>query len=310
MEVRILDLDQSLTCQEELVAQHRPRIVPLAEWGPRIRLGSSWSRFRRFSEALAVGCGSQRDTEPTLTLYGSGDFHHVSLALLHRQSSPFNLVVIDNHPDWMRGVPFLHCGTWVYHAACLPMVHRIIHIGGDVDFDNYYRWMAPWSWLSSGKIAVLPARRCFDGKRWTAIPHSALRNGQETVAERIERLLKPFHAELGRLPLYISLDKDVLGADQAIVNWDSGHLKTHDVHAILSSLIRAAGSCVAGMDIVGDWSPVTVRGLLRTFLHITEHPRLEIKSDEATRRNEVTNLELVRAVLKLCSQKLGQVSAA
>ena len=93
--------------------------------------------------------------EPTLTFYGSGDFHHVSLALVRRRRAPFNLLVLDNHPDWMRGVPFLHCGTWLYHAARLPQVRRIFHVGGDVDFDNVYRWLAPWPLLHAGKIVTL-----------------------------------------------------------------------------------------------------------------------------------------------------------
>ena len=86
--------------------------------------------------------------------------------LLARQASPCNLAVIDNHPDWMRGVPFLHCGTWVHHAARLSHVRRIIHIGGDVDFDNLYRFMAPWPALHRGKITVIPARRSFGRGQW------------------------------------------------------------------------------------------------------------------------------------------------
>ena len=57
---------------------------------------------------------------------------------------PFNLLVLDKHPDWMRGIPFLHCGTWLHHALQLPTLNRVIHCGGDLDFDNAYRWLAPW----------------------------------------------------------------------------------------------------------------------------------------------------------------------
>ncbi|HEV3444603.1 MAG TPA: hypothetical protein VG099_08175, partial [Gemmataceae bacterium] len=111
MHVRILDLDGSVAAQSAIRGQ--ASIQPAQHWGPRIRMACSFARFRRFdNERAAV-----RDQDPSLTFLGSGDFHHVSLALISRLQEPFNLLVIDNHPDWMRGVPFMHCGTWVYHAA-------------------------------------------------------------------------------------------------------------------------------------------------------------------------------------------------
>src|SRR5581483_798779 len=128
-----------------------------------------FGRFRQFESALAAWAGSERDESPAITFFGSGDFHHVSLALLRRQAAPCNLLVLDNHPDWMRAIPFLHCGTWLYHAAQLPQVRRIFHLGGDVDFDNAYRWLAPWPMIRSGKIIVAPSRRRFQGSYWDRI---------------------------------------------------------------------------------------------------------------------------------------------
>src|SRR5262249_4442998 len=141
MHFRILDLDGSVAQQRNLLNRYRPEVVQAHEWGPKIRLGCRFGRFRRFEQDLASQAGGAEDIPGLVTLCGSGDFHHVSLALLRRLPGPFNLLVLDNHPDWMRGVPFLHCGTWVYHAARLPQVRRVFHVGGDVDFDNYYRWM-------------------------------------------------------------------------------------------------------------------------------------------------------------------------
>src|SRR5205823_13090626 len=161
MHLRILDLDGSLALQGEFVGRCRPSIFAVREWGPSIRLACSFARFRRFEQDLAALFPRTNETQPALTFYGSGDFHHVSLALVRRLSAPINLLVLDNHPDWMRGVPFLHCGTWLNHAARLPGVGRIFHVGGDVDFDNYYQWMAPWRLLRSGKFIVFPAIRSF-----------------------------------------------------------------------------------------------------------------------------------------------------
>jgi hypothetical protein len=306
--VRILDLDGSITRQETVMSRYKPRVIPVSGWGPAIRMGCAFGQFRAFERALATASGCEKDPSPMLTLYGSGDFHHVSLALLARQSAPCNLVVIDNHPDWMRGIPFLHCGTWVYHAAHLGHIRRIIHIGGDVDFDNLYRFMAPWPELRQGRITVIPARRRFQRWPWAKMAHAPLRTapGESVTGERFEELLQPIADDLRSCPFYISLDKDVLTTADALVNWDSGHLALAEMRTILGVLLRAARGQLVGMDIVGDWSPVHVRGWLRHLLHVTEHPSLPIDLSEAAGRNALTNLTLIDDV----SSYLDMVEAA
>jgi arginase family enzyme len=302
MHIRVLDLDGSLLHQQNLLTRCRPVMVFASDWGPGIRLGCSFGRFRRFERALAAQLHAESDTSPSLTFCGSGDFHHVSLALLRRQASPFNLLVLDSHPDWMRAVPFLHCGTWLNHAARLPLVQRIFHAGGAVDFDNYFRWLAPWHLLRSGKITVFPGQRPFEGRTWRAVRHKALRAQPEqwVKREQVEPLLHAFRQDLRRWPLYVSVDKDVLLATQSIVNWDSGHLTLAEVQVVLEGFLEASGGRLAGMDVVGDWSPVRVSGLLRRFLHLTEHPRLTVDPAEANRLNEKTNLALIKTLEAAC----------
>jgi hypothetical protein len=200
----------------------------------------------------------------------------------------------------MRGIPFLHCGTWLYHAARLPTVRRVFHVGGDMDFDNSYRWLAPWPWLRDRKIVVWPAVRRFQKGNWSAVAHEPLKEPGQNLwnPARIEDLLRPWREELARYPLYISLDKDVMREEHAVVNWDSGHLHLGEVCAILEAFLRAAHGRLAGMDIVGDWSPVKVQGVLRRFLHLTEHPFLAVEPGDAAGRNEQTNLTLLETVLK------------
>jgi hypothetical protein len=294
MHVRILDLDGGLTAQEA-VARRADAIYRLQDWGPRVRMACSLGRFRRFRRALAGHLGGETDAGPALTLVGSGDFHHVSLALVERVSQPFNLLVVDNHPDWMRRIPFLHCGTWLYHAARLPLVRRVFLVGGDVDFDNRYRWLAPWPLLRSGKITVFPALRQFTRGRWRHVPQEPLRPAPEALLSpgRMEKLLAPHRDDLAQYPLYVSLDKDVMVSADAPVNWDSGHLREAEVNAVLEAFERAAGGRLAGMDVVGDWSPVRVAGAFRRFLHLTEHPRLNIRPVQASRSNERLNLRLL-----------------
>src|SRR5262249_28140437 len=148
-----------------------------------------------------------------------------------------------NHPDWMRGVPFLHCGTWLYHAMRLPHVKRIFHIGGDVDFDNYYQGLAPWSLLRAGKLSVIPAVRTFERGAWRDVPNEPFRplgRDRWEPRERINELIGALRRELAARPIYISLDKDVMCAETAPVNWDSGHLTLDEVQTILAGFLAAA----------------------------------------------------------------------
>jgi hypothetical protein len=312
MQTRILDLDDSLVRQQVLVRRSHAEVLPLRDWGPSLRLACAHRSFRRFEDRLARLLGCASDSQPFLNFPGSGDFHHVSLALLRRLRRPCNLLVIDNHPDWMRGIPFLHCGTWLYHAAQLPAVERIFHVGGDVDFDNAYRGLAPWPMLRCGKIVVAPARRYFRGQRWAKIEHRPLRRRADEAMRRdfLEDWLTPFRAELAARPLYISLDKDVLTASEAVVNWDSGHLTTPEVLEVLEAFVSAAEGEFAGMDVVGDWSPVCLRGFFRRLLHWTEHPPLRIHAEEATRRNEALNLRLLDDLLRWSAGVSGRCQPA
>jgi hypothetical protein len=307
MRVRILDLDGSLTQQSRLLVGSSAEVVPLQDWGPRLRMACSFGRFRRFEKLL--GHCFPSDREPTVTFCGSGDFHHVSLALVRRISVPFNLLVLDKHPDWMRAIPFLHCGTWLRHAAGLPLLRRVYHVGGDLDFDNAWRWLAPSDELRRGKITVFPAVRRFTRGAWRHVRNVPVRDGEGPVTpERIERLLRPFARALARWPLYVSLDKDVMTSEEAVVNWDSGHLRMAEVSAVLGAFIGAARGNVIGIDVVGDWSPVRLGGTFRRLLHWTEHPALAVDPAEANRTNERTSLALLQSLAALPTRPESQTS--
>lgn len=296
MGLRVIDLDGSLTSQST-VWNHCPQLISASDWGPKIRISCSNKRFQDFERVLADRIGSLVDPEPQVSLYGSGDFHHVTLALLRRLTTPFNLFIIDKHPDWMVGMPFLHCGTWVSHALQLPGLQNVFHLGGDLDFDNSFRWLAPWKALRSRKVTVFPAINKYRRGAWRNVPNHALRPDPATplTASRLRSLLEPHGNELAHWPLYITLDKDVLQEEFAAVNWDSGRLNLTEVRTILEIAGDMAGGRLAGMDILGDWSPVRVDGFFRTFWHLTEHPNQTIDPGDANRRNEKTNRSILSA---------------
>jgi hypothetical protein len=56
--------------------------------------------------------------------------------------------------------------------------------------------------------------------------------------------------------------------------------------------VEASNGNIAGMDVVGDWSPVHLKGIGRRLLHWTEHPVLDVWPLRASRQNQRTNLTL------------------
>jgi hypothetical protein len=294
MRVRVLDLDGSLTPQDGLFPPAGVGWTPAQDWGPRVRLACPFRTFERFRGWLDTALP---DDGPGVTLYGSGDFHHVTLALLGRVRGPFNLLVLDKHPDWMRGVPFLHCGTWLRHALRLPGLRLVFHCGGDADFDNAYRWLAPWPEVRSGRVVVFPARRHFNRGGWSGLTVRPLLTDGSRPAEVLRDALRPFLDELARHPLYISIDKDVLTAADAAVNWDSGLLRLEDAVTVIEAFLTAAGGRLAGADLLGDWSPVRLGHPLNRLCDRLDHPSPSHDPADAADRNRRANAALLRALL-------------
>jgi len=321
----VLDLDGGVAAQRCWLGAPTTTL-DLRAWGPKIRLCCGMGTFRDFQRDLdaaladlvapqsllggGLGCATIQDTPKRtwgchhgdkqrrhatqLIFYGSGDFHHVSLALCRRVRGPFNLLVIDKHPDCMRRLPFLHCGNWLWHTCRLPNLQKVFHVGGDMDFDNGWRHLLPWREIRQGKIVVIPARRTFEVGQWKQVPHQPLRAEGQTPAtpQRISELLRPHLADLAKCPLYISLDKDSMTAAQAVVNWDSSCLSLAEILAVLDDVVAAAPA-VAGMDVVGDWSPPRIDGLLRRALAAIEHPHDKVDPATAQAVNEATNRALL-----------------
>jgi hypothetical protein len=305
LRTRILELDGSLAPQADLFGAASVDWIPAEEWGPRIRLACPFGEFDRFSRSLGHALAADG---PCVTFYGSGDFHHVTLALLDRIREPFNLLILDKHPDWIRGIPFLHCGTWLHHALRLPHLRRVFHCGGDTDFDNAYRWLAPWPEIVSGRVVVFPACRRFSVGGWAGIPvHPLLSDGIPTAGV-VRAALKSYLDELRRYPLYISVDKDVLTAQDAAVNWDSGLLRLEQALAILETFLAAAEGRMIAADVLGDWSPVRLGHRLNRLCDRLDHPSPELDPADAARRNRRANAALLRALSPVAAHAAESMS--
>lgn len=235
----ILDFDASVGAVPDATR------IDLGDWQDAIRFGCSLRRLREVVRHIDERLPREHGT----TFLGSGDYHHLTWPLVERRAGqgPFEVVVLDNHPDNMR-FPFgVHCGSWVRKVALLPFVSHVHVLGigsGDVSaahaWENYLaplrrRKLTYWSigvdvrW--SARAGLAHAFRAFDS------PDALVARFCEEQAANSART-------------YLSIDKDVFDVSVAHTNWDQGHLL--EPHA--DALIDALRGRIVGSDITGDVS--------------------------------------------------------
>jgi len=141
----VLDVDGSVGAVPDST------VLRLRTWEERIRFACGMRTFNDFSKTLDRMLPERYGT----VFLGSGDFHHVSQALIARHSAEglFKVVVLDNHPDNMR-FPFgIHCGSWVRRVAALPCVSHV-HVLGITSRDvaAAHAWENYFTPLRKGKL--------------------------------------------------------------------------------------------------------------------------------------------------------------
>jgi arginase family enzyme len=300
MRLQILDLDGSLQSQSSLrdaAPWSSVTTVDLRDLGPKVRLWSRDETMRRVRERLPA-----RD-EPTLSLLGSGDFHHVAVLLMETSTTPMTIIHIDNHPDWVRLAPRWHCGSWVNQALRLPNVAKVITLGpcsDDLVKPGVKGGNVPA--LASGKIVLFPwnhapsrlYRRIRDGAGHR-YDHGFLiwRNLAETdLEESLARILSLIETDA----VWFSIDKDVLPESEALTNWDQGQMPLAAVKKTIETI--GAHKRIIGADICGEFSPAR---------HSNWFKRWEAKMDQPQRaddagllaRSESINRELLAALEKV-----------
>jgi len=259
--VALLHLDEALTVQDRLrrvVREGGGRTVECRDLGPALRL---WSRppalaqlRHRLAMALPGGLG------PLLVFCGSGDFHHVTPLLLERAIEAagrpqVTVVHFDNHPDWVKFSPGAHCGSWVGHAARLPEVAKVITVGVcSDDIDRPRSRGADLSVVDADKVELYPYRApagaatfSVCGRAWPSIESLGEPAFANLLASRIQTDA-----------VYITIDKDVLRAEDAGTNWDQGQTSFAFLKALIARV--CAGRRVIGADVVGDWSKAAYGG--------------------------------------------------
>lgn len=165
----------------------------------------------------------------------SGNYHYMSRIWLEKLNTPFRLVIFDNHTD-MQPPAFgglLSCGGWV--AASLeelPLLKEVLLVGPDQEaFDQT-------ELVLQEKVRFLSRERL-----------------REMTME--EKVL--FFEELSvDLPVYLSVDKDVLCAEDASTTWSQGDMTLEELGQFVAILLEKQD--ILGMDVCGECDPDACEG--------------------------------------------------
>ncbi len=270
---RLLDLDGAWPAD----VLGREAYVDCREWGARLRYCAPASVVERFWAETA-----SRVT--AYTLFGSGDFHHLSALWLRPWQHPFTLLAFDNHPDWDTRPPAWCCGTWLNRAFKLPHLQRVEVWGcGNFELNPPHRWFGNQRAVASGRLSLNPWRE--------RLGASAQRRFSGMVAADWRTRFQEAAARLAGADVYVTLDMDCLRDDEAVTDWEQGLFRVADLVWALGVLRDACR--VIGGDLCGASSPAAyVRWTQRVNARL-DHPK---KAAPASAEAQATNLRALRAL--------------
>lgn len=179
---------------------------------------------RRLEEAI------KKHSPKGIHYIDSGNYHYISYLWLKKIEMPFELILFDHHPDMQHSLfgDILSCGGWVENAlkSCSGL-KRVLCIGVNEQ-------LLKEEIISSGNVTFLSKQQL----------------EQENLCSVIEQWLSMKDHVVKELPVYISIDKDVLSEEVVKTNWDQG---TMQMETLLTALQCIFGKRkVIGVDICGE----------------------------------------------------------
>nr|WP_295265959.1 arginase family protein [uncultured Blautia sp.] len=172
----------------------------------------------------------QKYTGNGIHFIDSGNYHYMTRLWLEKLQVPFRLLVFDNHTD-MQPPAFgglLSCGGWI--AASLeelPLLQEVILVGPD---EEAYAQVDPdlqqkVRFLSREKLSMM-------------------------AAEEKESFFKNLDTDL---PLYISVDKDILCKEDASTTWSQGDMHLSELMSFIEVILEQQDA--VGIDVCGECDP-------------------------------------------------------
>ena len=171
----------------------------------------------------------------------SGNYHYMSRIGAERMAEPFHLLVFDNHTD-MQPPAFggiLSCGGWI--AASMDELKNLKHV-----------------------ILVGPDEAAYEqaeGRLKERVTFLSRERLQELTETEVNKFLRDTVSSACNwknreaLPLYISIDKDVLCPEDAQTAWSQGDMHLTTLLAGVQTVLECAketGGVIAGVDICGE----------------------------------------------------------
>ena len=298
MHLRLLDLDGSVTSQQTLPAAAQWSsfdVVPMSDLAARLRL---WARAATMRQARL----RLRQTGKTLTMIGSGDFHHVAALLIEQAREPVTVVHFDNHPDWVRWAPPWHCGSWVNQVLRLPNVVRVVTAGPcSDDLVRPELKGGNLAALGAGRIVLFPWqhapsrvwRRLPDGAGHRSIDgHLHWRNlADHSAQENLAAIL----AQIESGAVWLTVDKDVLDESEALTNWDQGRMPLQAMLDLIAGI--GARKRIVGADICGEYSTPRMSNVFKRIESRVDRPQRDAGA-AGLARNEAVNGRLLRTIFE------------
>lgn len=163
----------------------------------------------------------------------SGNYHYLSKFWLEKIEEPYSLIVFDHHTDMQESAFFgmLSCGSWIKEVLEEhPYIQEVCVVGPPKAATEQCE-----ANLVS-RVVFLTREELEAGtlEKW----HAFLENGKE-------------------LPVYLSIDKDVLCLEDARTNWDQGEMKLEDMEKMIKQVFQKRN--VLGADICGENPQDTAR---------------------------------------------------
>lgn len=187
----------------------------------------------------------------------SGNYHYMTKLWLTKIEKPFALLVYDNHTD-MQPPAFggiLSCGGWI--AASLEELKNLEHvilIGPDeAAYEQVEEELKEKvTFLSREKLQEMDDSEV--NRFLTETLHKVCYWDKIMSSQgESEKISKELSGEI--LPLYISIDKDVLCPDDAQTTWSQGDMKLTTLLSGVKTILKCAkenDGKIVGVDICGE----------------------------------------------------------